>query len=137
MPSVPTLLRVFAASPEQKLEWTSVEPTTHYSVHYGRSSGNYEYGVPNVGKTTSFIVGGLASGVDYCFAVRAVNDCAPSELSNEICMGQVLGVRTKVLGATNSKGPIEWITEIIGCLSLLSGAWLIVFPQLKLSFLEN
>lgn len=128
VPPAPTLLRVTSAGPDQQeLEWTLVEQATHYSVHYGRAPGNYEYGVANVGKTTTFSVGGLDPNTNYCFALRAVNDCAPSELSNEICTGQagqVLGARTKVLGATSSKEPIKWLMEITGALFLFSGLWL-------------
>lgn len=104
IPPVPHLKSVTKIkSDEAELIWDPVEPVTHYSLSYGPSSGNYLYGVPNTGKVTSFRVGALGSG-NYCFIVRAVNDCAPSGPSNEICTGgvvpQVLGA--KVLGATGS-----------------------------------
>ncbi len=97
----PVLLSVNRLSgTEVILNWTTVSPVTHYSISYGLSSGNYIYGVSNTGNVTSFTVISLQPGVDYCFAVRAVNDCAPSELSNEICTGKVLGVTVggQVLG---------------------------------------
>lgn len=99
VPSSPFLrsLRVLGGG-EIELVWDPVEPVTFYSLSYGPSSGNYLYGVPDTGKVNSFKVGGLGSG-DYCFIVRAVNDCAPSSLSNERCTGAVLGV-AKVLGVT-------------------------------------
>ncbi len=79
------------------LSWTAVESVTHYSISYGLASGQYIYGVDNTGNVTAFAVGDLDPGKTYCFAVRAVNDCAPGGLSNEICTGkagQVLGVST-------------------------------------------
>jgi len=103
-------------------------------------SGNYIYGVPNTGKITFFTVGSLQSGVNYCFAVRAINDCAPSELSNEICTGAVLGVTTggKVLGVS-TLGATGIFNEqagqilfIIGCLCLSLGVRLLVpLPSAK------
>jgi len=105
VPNTPTLLSATKAGGNADLAWTAVEQATHYALSYGLSSGNYLYGVGNTGKVTSFTIGELDPAVDYCFAVRAVNDCAPSGLSNEICTGralggQVLGVST--LGATGS-----------------------------------
>ena len=129
IPPAPTLLKVSRRESEADLEWTAVEPVTHYSISYGLSSRNYIYGIPNTGKVTFFTVGSLQNGVNYCFAVRAINDCAPSELSNEICTGAVLGVATggKVLGVStlgatgtfsNQAGQILFI---IGCLCLSLG----------------
>ena len=108
---------------EVELIWDPVEPSTHYSISYGPSSGNYLYGVSDTGKVTSFTVGGLGGGT-YCFAIRAVNDCAPGELSNERCtgevLGQVLGVTT--LGATGGfSEEIFQILFIIGCVCLGTG----------------
>jgi len=109
-------------SGEVELLWDPVEPSTHYSISYGPSSGNYLYGVANTGKVSSFKVGSLGSGT-YCFAVRAVNDCAPGELSNERCTGEVLGV-TKVLGVSTLGATGDFsektpqILFIIGCLCL-------------------
>ena len=103
-----------------ELFWDTVELATSYNISYGLSSGNYLYGVPDTGKTTSFTVGSLGTG-NYCFIVRALNDCAPSGPSNERCNalgGAVLGARTKVLGATG--GSInEWLMQFFG-LSFLS-----------------
>lgn len=129
VPPAPTLLKVSRRESEVDLEWTEVEPVTHYSISYGLSSRNYIYGVPNTGKVTSFTVGSLQNGVNYCFAVRAVNDCAPSELSNEICTGVVLGAATggKVLGVSTlgTTGTFNeqagQILFIIGCLCFSLG----------------
>lgn len=123
-PDAPTLLSVdfVQIDPEVKLVWSGVEPSSHYAISYGLEPGKYIYGVPNTGKTTNYIIGGLEQGRDYCFAVRAVNECAPSELSNELCTGgtgggQVLGVST--LGETGSNN-LFYLTFTIGaiCLSL-------------------
>jgi len=129
IPPAPTLLKVNRRGSEADLTWTAVEPVTHYSISYGLSSRNYIYGVPNTGKVTSFTVGSLQSGVNYCFAIRAVNDCAPSELSNEICTGVVLGAATggrvlgvSTLGATGAfNEQAGQILFIIGCLCLSLG----------------
>jgi hypothetical protein len=121
---------------EVELFWDPVEPSTHYSISYGPSLGNYLYGVPNTGKTTSFKIGALRKG-RYCFAVRAVNDCAPGELSNERCTGEVLGV-TKVLGVSTlgATGGFEekmlQILFIIGCVCLATGLKLL-FPAKRLA----
>lgn len=84
-----------------KLQWDSVTNATHYSIVYGPNSGDYQYGVANTGNSTNFTIGSLGSG-NYCFAIRAVNDCAPSGLSNEMCTNQVSGTGTggAVLGAS-------------------------------------
>lgn len=99
VPDAPVLLSADRSGPnEADLSWTEVGMATYYSLVYGLSSSNYSYGVSNTGRVTFFTVGGLDPTADYCFAVRAVNDCAPSDLSNEICTGasrgQVLGVST-------------------------------------------
>jgi len=109
---------------EVELIWDPVEPVTHYTISYGPSAGNYLYGVPNTGKVTSFRIGALGGG-NYCFVVRAVNDCAPSSPSNELCTGgiseKVLGV--KVLGATGGKDNLAWqILFIMGVVCGTLGA---------------
>lgn len=122
---------------EVELIWDPVEPSTHYSISYGPSSGNYLYGVDNAGKVSSFTVGGLGKGT-YCFAVRAVNDCAPSSLSNERCTGAVLGV-SKVLGVTtlgatgSFSDQLFQILFIIGSICLGAGLKLFL-PAKKLAW---
>ena len=121
VPGAPTLLSV-TPSTSVDLVWTAVSSATHYTIVYGPGSGNYIHGVPNTGNVTSFNVGGVGTGAGYCFAVRAVNDCAPGDLSNEICVGGVLGAATgQVLGATtlaetgSSTDELFQIFFIIGC----------------------
>lgn len=116
-PSAPTLISATRLSPEQAdLSWTQVTPVTHYSILYGLTSGNYLYGVANTGNVTSFAVGGLDSAADYCFAVRAVNDCAPSALSNEICTGVVVG---RVLGVTTLADTGSFADELFQILFII------------------
>ncbi|MFZ5365998.1 MAG: fibronectin type III domain-containing protein [Patescibacteria group bacterium] len=123
-PQAPNLKSVTSVGAgEVELIWDPVEPATHYSISYGPSSGNYLYGVDNVGKVTSFKVGGLGSG-RYCFTVRAVNDCAPGELSNERCTGEVLGkvLGVSTLGVTGSfTETLLQILFIIGSICLGTG----------------
>lgn len=110
-------------SNEAELLWDPVDPATHYAISYGPSSGNYLYGVPNTGKVTSFSVGALGSG-NYCFVVRAVNDCAPSDPSSEKCTGGVGGkvLGATVLGATGSfKDNLSLVIFLIGFICIAVG----------------
>lgn len=69
------------------ITWTdATDPVSYYLVSYGISSGQYIYGNPNVGAqgTTSYTVGGLATGKRYYFVVRAGNGCSPGAFSNEL-----------------------------------------------------
>lgn len=102
-PAPPTLLNAVKTGASASLSWTAVSGITHYSLSYGLSSGNYIYGVSNTGNTTSFTISELDPGSNYCFAVRAVNGCAPGGLSNEICTGVSLGVG-QVLGLAATSG---------------------------------
>ncbi|MFH1561329.1 MAG: fibronectin type III domain-containing protein [Patescibacteria group bacterium] len=100
------------------LSWSppSSGSVTHYLIAYGTSPGNYVYGNPNVGNVFSYTVSGLSSGVNYYFAVKAVNDCAPGPYSNEasVIAGGVLGQQVLespaegfgVLGETTEPGQI-------------------------------
>lgn len=106
-----------------ELLWDPVDPTTHYNISYGPSSGNYTYGVDNTGKVTSFIIGGLGGG-NYCFTVRGVNNCMPGGPSNEKCTsGAVLGTSNEkilgasVLGATGGfADQFSYLIFTVGCL---------------------
>lgn len=82
------------------LTWVGASnPVTYYLLSYGLSSGNYIYGVPNVGGqgTTSFTVGGLTTGKKYYFVVRAGNGCTPGNFSNEL---------SAVVGITPTPSPV-------------------------------
>jgi len=118
-PNAPFLVSATAIGGNQvELVWQKVDGATHYSIFYGPSSGNYLYGVPNTGDTDNFTIGGMSGG---CYIVQAVNDCAPSEASNEICIGQVAG---QVLGLSTTSGEKDTSPALFwaGILALLTGA---------------
>lgn len=99
-PVAPTLLSASVVGVNSiKIQWGKVIGADHYSIFYGPSSGNYPYSVADTGDTDNFVINGLGRA---CFAVMAVNGCAPGPLSNEVCTGggQVLGAST--LGATGA-----------------------------------
>lgn len=66
-----------------RLNWLKVDGANKYTIAYGLSSGNYIYGLPDVGDTDNFTVEYLSPGVKYFFAVRANNDCMPGPWSQE------------------------------------------------------
>ncbi|MFC1790587.1 hypothetical protein ACFLZP_03850 [Patescibacteria group bacterium] len=124
-PDPPTLLRAEPIS-SVELEWTKIDKATHYSIVYGPQSDHYLYGVADTGLVTDFVVRDLDSKETYCFAVRAHNDCAPSQLSNEICtLGSTSSQRGQVLGlASTGKGkrsPLALYCFILACLSFSGG----------------
>jgi hypothetical protein len=97
-PPAPTLISVVRSGTTAQLTWSAVTPVTNYAIFYGLEPGKYIYGVPNTGNVTSYVVGSLQPGVKYYFAVRAVNDCMPSDGS---ASGQVLGAST-ILGLADT-----------------------------------
>lgn len=110
------------------LAWSPVENATDYVISYGTSSGEYEYGVPSTGQTTTFTVGGLDPDATYYFVVRAINDCMPGDASNEAVASpnRVLGVSAQnnddVLGTTDglaNTGTFSLIALITGIISSL------------------
>ena len=54
-----------------------------YQMHYGTTSGDYDYSV-NVGNSTSCTISGLQEGDTYYFAVKAYNGSDESDYSDEI-----------------------------------------------------
>ena len=103
-----------------EVKWQKVDNASHYSIYYGYDPGEYIFSVVNTGNVESFVIEGISNG---CFAVRAVNDCAPSELSNEVCTGavggQVLGVST--LADTGSFDQI--VSTVMGASGFALVAW--------------
>lgn len=84
-PEAPQLLSVEPITQTAvKLVWSKVASATHYAVTYGTKSGEYQYGVSNTGDTASYAIKNLDTNSTYFFVVQAINDCAPSELSNEL-----------------------------------------------------
>lgn len=94
--STPTLGGFQASATSVMLTWNSVGPVTHYSLRYGTSPGDYQYGATNIGNVISFEVKDLQPGVAYYFQVTGVNDCAAGHWSNEFTPGQVLGIHAPV-----------------------------------------
>lgn len=86
-PATPVDLVATATGSNVLLTWNAiVEPFTSYLVAYGPSADNILYGNPNIGISTSYTVGGLTPGAQYCFYVRAQNGCMPGSPSNTICV---------------------------------------------------
>ncbi len=101
-PGTPILTSLEKISGDQtKLTWTTADRATGYSIAYGLSSGNYQFGLDDTGLVNQFAIGGLDAGVNYCFVVRANNNCQPGDFSNELCQSQPSGWGgDQVLGAS-------------------------------------
>lgn len=103
-PNAPVLLSATPGTNSVTLNWSEPSsPLTYYLIAYGISPGNYLYGNPNVGGpgTTSYTVNLLSANQQYCFVVRAGNDCMPGSFSNEICVypfGSILSLNTPAPG---------------------------------------
>jgi hypothetical protein len=83
-PGTPVLFEPKKGKPGKiTLQWSPVSNATTYTLAYGLSSRNYIYGAINIGNTTKFTVQSLRPGQKYYFSVLAVNDCMPSDYSNE------------------------------------------------------
>jgi len=66
------------------LAWDASEgPVTGYKVHYGTTSGDYEY-IANIGNYTSCSISGVKEGATYYFAVKAYSVSSESDFSDEI-----------------------------------------------------
>ncbi|OGY07816.1 MAG: hypothetical protein A2782_01595 [Candidatus Blackburnbacteria bacterium RIFCSPHIGHO2_01_FULL_43_15b] len=85
--TAPTLLSITPGGPNSvNLTWLpTAGPATYYLVAYGTTPGALQYGNPNVGLVTNYTVGGLSGG-KYYFRVRAGNNCAPGDYSNEVAV---------------------------------------------------
>jgi hypothetical protein len=64
----------------------SGDPYDHYALEYGTSAGNYQWGATDIGGkgTRTYTVTSLNPNTTYYFRVRAGNDCATGEWSNEL-----------------------------------------------------
>lgn len=94
------LLPKATKSGEVLLNWLKAERANKYTVAFGLSSGNYIYGLPDVGDVTSFLVKYLSPGKTYYFVVRGVNDCMPGPWSKEWSVR--VGAKTGTFTATNT-----------------------------------
>jgi len=93
----PTLTSAVGGVNSATLTWTpATDPVSYYLIAYGTSSGNYQFGNPNIGGkgTTLYTISGLSGGVTYYFVVRAGNGCAPGTFSNELTATPTGGVVT-------------------------------------------
>lgn len=78
------LVTPIAYAAQVTVSWNaSVGPVSGYEMHYGTTSGDYDYSV-NVGNSTSCNISGLQEGVTYFFAATAYNDIDESDYSDEI-----------------------------------------------------
>ena len=78
------LVTPIAYAAQVTVSWNaSVGPVSGYEMHYGTTSGDYDYSV-NVGNSTSCTISGLQEGVTYYFAATAYNDIDESDYSDEI-----------------------------------------------------
>ena len=95
-PAAPTLVSVVRSGSSATLTWTPVSNATHYTIAYGLRPNTYIYGVPNTGNVTTYTINALDPNQTYYFAVKAVNNCMPSDFSGtqNIGGGQVLGLAT-------------------------------------------
>lgn len=85
-PGTPTNLLVSSGPDvgQVTLSWTKVSGATHYSLVFGPSSKNYQYGAANIGDTNQYVVKALTPGKLYFFAIAAVRGCASSGFSQEV-----------------------------------------------------
>ncbi|MBI2464758.1 fibronectin type III domain-containing protein [Candidatus Shapirobacteria bacterium] len=137
-PGTPSNLRVTRISSTQaRLDWDHAsDPHTSYVVAYGPSLGNYPWGSPNVGNNNSYTVNSLTPGAQYCFYVRAQNNCMPGDKSNEVCIN--VGSTVKILGVTDNYNPIvdgireSYGGDILGTTTELMTTAEVVYAQNKL-----
>lgn len=97
-----------------KLAWNASTSTdvTGYRIHYGTASGACTASLM-LGNVTSGTVSGLAEGVTYHFAVRAINAAGlESDLSNEASFRP--GVLTSRISTTPSGGNLLVVRGLIG-----------------------
>lgn len=140
-PGTPTINSVTRTSGSTvQLTWSAVQDATTYAISYGTQSGNYQYGVPSTGNTTTYSIGGLDANATYYFVVRAIRDCMPGDNSGQsstggqqvlgttTSSGQVLGASTDVLAATGNG-----IQTIALSLSILSGILAFGFSRVSKS----
>lgn len=66
------------------IEWRKSSSANNYNLVYGLSSGDYKYGVNNLGDISKTEVNYLDPNANYYFAVLSINGCMPGELSNEV-----------------------------------------------------
>ena len=84
IPCTLCLVIPIAYAAQVTVSWNaSVGPVSGYEMHYGTTSGGYDYSI-DVGNSTSCTISGLQEGVTYFFAATAYNDIDESDYSDEI-----------------------------------------------------
>ncbi len=120
----PTLISVVkSGSDSVDLAWTSVNEADDYMISYGVESGNYIYGVPSTGKTTSYRIGALDLNKHYYFQVRAIRGCMPGDPSNELSYPQSLAIGGQVLGLAATSGIKLGLYVMVVGSGIASGVW--------------
>jgi hypothetical protein len=86
LPAVPTSIQAVSGpdASQVKLTWNAADRASYYSITYGPSSLNYQWGAANIGNVTSYVVSQLNAGAPYYFIVRAHNDCGSSGALQEV-----------------------------------------------------
>lgn len=122
-PTAAPVVSAFRSSPTSVvLTWNSVGPLTHYSLRYGTSPGNYEYGATNIGDVIMYEVKDLEPNKPYYFQIAGVNDCAAGHWSNEVGVnGKVLGIAHEPVAAGLSG------LNLVGIASSLAAAGAVLF----------
>lgn len=86
--AIPRISSVIPGDQSATLVWDKYldENFDHFVIAYGTEPGKYNYGVPYISdkNTTVYLIEKLTNGQKYYFVVKAVNDCAPGEFSNEM-----------------------------------------------------
>jgi len=78
------------------LSWARSPRADHYSLSFGRSANNYQWGAANIGNTNQFLITSLSPATRYFVGLSAVNDCGPSEFA--------VGAATTAGGTTAGSG---------------------------------
>ena len=90
----------------------SDDPVDKYVLEYGKKSGEYIYGVLDMGVNSrsnmTFLVGSLSPNTSYNFRIRGGNGCATGEWSNEI------STKTKGLVSLNQLEVKRQDMEVVG-----------------------
>jgi len=120
-----------------RLTWDhTISDHTGYLIAFGISSGNYQYGAPDVSNVSTYTVEGLTPGAQYCFYVRSLNGCMPGGRTPEYCInpGSTIipletnpptGFESGVLGAiTESPIPTESNGNTLGANTDCTHRWL-------------
>ena len=116
VPGDTTLLSVVKNSANSVvLTWTAASGANDYTIEYGLSSNNYQYGVPNTGNVTSYTIGALDLSKTYYFKVIPLDGCRQGNPSNEV--STAFG---GPIGLSNTSSDNNSIIFLIGAIALIS-----------------